>query len=282
KYLLQIEGSSDLRNWALAGELAGTADGALSHKPRAIKGWEFFRLRPQIIGSAEQVDGAGLSGFHRVYEEEMRRMGYLTPEQFAAIHRPADRYLPRISFDPRSAKFWDAFNADPAVVDQGLTTNSPNWRSFDFRLNPEEMGLFLTNGFVVSERLGSDRFADVFYRLFNDDLPVFVSADSVLHAWHFSYEHMLSELEETHLALSLQRILGGMAAELVELMKASPELVFEGPLRDSLGDAGYFLAVGRSLLEGDNPIGQDPHVWRTLTAIANFEQHLTPPGFDLF
>jgi len=49
-----------------------------------------------------------------------------------------------------------------------------------FPFNDTELGLLLTNGFVVSERLGSDRFATVFYRLFNDDMPVFVSADSVL------------------------------------------------------------------------------------------------------
>jgi len=265
-----------------AGELTRMADGTLAHKPEGINGWEFFRLRPQITKSDEQVDGAGLSGFRRVFGEELRRIGYLTPEQFAASHPQGGLYLPRISFDPRLATFWDAFNADPAVVDQGLTTNSPNWRSYDFRLSPEELGLFLTNGFVVSERLGSDRFAEVFYRLFNDDLPVFVSADSVLHAWHFSYEHMLSELEETHLALTLPGILDGMAAELAK----TPDSVRQGPLRDSLSDADYFLAVGRSLLAGNSQIGPvlgpNPHVGRTLTAIANSEQYLTPPGFDLF
>ena len=281
KYLLRIESSTDLRNWTHAGELTRTADGTLAHKPGSINGWEFFRLRPQITESDEPVDGAGLSGFHRVFGEELRRVGYVTPEQFAASHPQGGLYLPRISFDPRSAKFWDAFNADPAVVNQGLPTNSPDWRSFDFRLNPEEMGLFLTNGFVVSERLGRDRFAEVFYRIFNDDLPVFVSADSVLHAWHFSYAHMLSELEQTHLALTLRGILDGMATELAK----TPDSVRQGPLGESLKDADYFLAVARSLSSGfraDPVLGPDPHVARTLTAIANAEQYLTPPGFEMF
>ncbi len=36
----------------------------------------------------------------------------------------------------------------------------------------------VVDGFVVSERLGGRNFADVFYRIYSHDLPVFVSADA--------------------------------------------------------------------------------------------------------
>lgn len=281
RYLLQIESSSDLRTWQSAGELQRSSNGTFVYQPTNPNSHEFFRLRPQITDLGEEVSGSELFGFRRVFDEELRRMGFRTPEEFATNHLPSGQYLAQISFDPRTADFWDAFNADPAVVNQGLTTNSPGWRSFDFRLNAAESALFLTNGFVVSERLGSDRFAGLFYRLFNDDLPVFVSADSVLHAWHFSYEHILSELEETHLAPVLRTMLDEMAGRLATV----PDAVRHGPLRDSLGDADYFLAVARSLFAGNQVpsfFGSDAGVTRTLAAIANYEQHLTPPGFEIF
>ena len=66
----------------------------------------------------------------------------------------------------------------------------------------------------MSERLGSASFADSYYRLFTDDLPVFVSADSVLHAWHRTYVSMLEELEELQLATLLEQVLSNSAAQL--------------------------------------------------------------------
>jgi len=95
-------------------------------------------------------------------------------------------------------------------------------------------------------------------------MPVFVSADSVLHAWHFSYAHMLSELEETQLAPVLSSVLDGMAAKLLPRFR----LDSQGPLRLSLQDADYFLAVGRSLFTGSqvaSSFGSGPAVTRTLT-----------------
>lgn len=93
------------------------------------------------------------------------------------------------------------------MVNQGKKYGDKGWRSWDFRLNDAELALFLKNGFVVSPRLGSvnapnilglntggyqirSTFADVFYRVFNDDLPVFISADSALHAWHYSFTRL--------------------------------------------------------------------------------------------
>ncbi|ETL27908.1 hypothetical protein L916_18627 [Phytophthora nicotianae] len=45
------------------------------------------------------------------------------------------------------------------------------------------------------------------YRLYTDDLPVFVTADSVLHAWHRSFDAFLSDLETEFLARKLELVL---------------------------------------------------------------------------
>jgi hypothetical protein len=52
------------------------------------------------------------------------------------------------------------------------------------------------NGFVVSGPPGGASFAEVFYNLFYSDLPVFVSTDALLEAWHRTYDAMLEETEE--------------------------------------------------------------------------------------
>src|SRR6266851_1013808 len=107
-----------------------------------------------------------------------------------------------------------------------------------------ELALFKQNGFVVSERPGGASFAEVFYNLWYSDLPVFISTDAMLQAWHRTYDAMLEEIEETYLYNSVQIMLDGMAGRLTA---ASAE-VGDGVLRDSSLDADYFLAVARSLL----------------------------------
>ena len=92
----------------------------------------------------------------------------------------------------------------------------------------------------MSERLGSYSFADVYYKIFTDDLPVFISADSVLHAWHWSYQAMLSELEETQLTQVLEQLLNEMAGDIPAIAAE----VGDGPLRDSVLDADYFPCRG--------------------------------------
>src|SRR5262249_9857367 len=116
----------------------------------------------------------------------------------------------------------------------------------DFRLNAAELVKFKQNGFVVSERMGAASFGEMFYRIYNRDLPVYVSSDAMLHAWHRSYDAMLEELEETYLISSLDEILTGMA----DAVPAAKEDYGKGVLADGITDADYFLAVARSLLAG--------------------------------
>ena len=125
----------------------------------------------------------------------------------------ATNYLPGISWDPTTAQYWEQFNADPNVVNEGKQEGDPGYRTFDARLNPQELALFKTNGFVVSERLGANSFAEVFYNLWHNDLPVFISCDALLQAWHRTYDAMLEEIEETYLFNSVQTMLDGMAAQ---------------------------------------------------------------------
>ena len=107
----------------------------------------------------------------------------------------------------------------------------------------------------------------MYYDVYTRDLPVFISSDSVLHAWHRSYDAMLEELERTYLMLSLDAILAGMHDALPD----AKTKYGDGVLKDSLLDADYFLAVGRSLLKDaavPTKFAQDERVKKTLAAVA--------------
>lgn len=277
QYRLEVEASEDLRHWQSAGVLAPDAGGRMATAIDGLGPGRFYRLRAELQDEAagELPDGAETQGYRRVFEEEVRQVGWLTPGEFADQQIQEATYLDRIRFDPRTARYWDAFNADPAVVNQGKTPKSEGYRLTDFRLNAAEMEPFLKNGFVVSERLGGRTFAGAFYRVFSDDLPVFISADAALHAWHMSYQRLLTEMEETELSIQLEIILRKTAET---LSRSLDKLDPFGPMNESAGDALFFLGVGRELL-APGSVGLDHPLLR---AIRRAEQSSGPVPVDLF
>ena len=64
-----------------------------------------------------------------------------------------------------------------------------------YNLTEYEKSLLEDNGFMVSERLRKVSFGKALLEIFNDDLPVFVSTDAVLHAFHVSYDRILQDME---------------------------------------------------------------------------------------
>ncbi len=218
--------------------------------------------KPKAAGTQKDV-----FGYTAAFDEELKKVGQISPQEFGKMFALKSKYLDKLSFDPTQAKFWDGFNADPAKA-QG------RWR-YDFRVNKEEREAFKKNGFVVSERMGAGSFAEQFYRIYSADLPVFISSDALLHAWHRSYDAMLEELEETYLSKSLDEILTSMA----EQVGAAKKSYGDGVLGESLSDADYFLAVARSLLKGEavkTQLDRDERVSKTLKACDGLQLQTIP------
>jgi len=233
----------------------------------------FYRVGADFYSQTAQQTGSGgteVFGYGAQLAAELVRLGQMPVTVFATNSSPAP-YLPQISWDPTTAQFWTNFNTDPAVWNTNLPPNSPNRRLTDFRLDTNELPIFMTNGFVVSERLGNVSFAGSFYQIFNDDLPVFVSADSGLHALHRTYVSMLEELEELQLATLLESVISNMSSQLPQTWQQYGA----GPLGDSILDGDYFLTVARSLWAGQqvpSALGvasQDQRVASTLSAISS-------------
>lgn len=268
----QVQYSSDLQSWKpLTGRMQGVAGRSgplLSRSVDNLLGPLFYRLRANLDPDAPGPTANGgdeVFGYNDVFTSELQQLGQLPIEDFATNGANIG-YLPGLSWDPATAQFWSLYAP-------GLPGS--------LHLTSAEAGLLMTNGFVVSERLGSSTFGDSYYQLFNADLPVFVTADSVLHAWHRSYQSMMEELEELQLSTSLAGIVSNMSLQL----PLTWQQYGAGPLKDSILDADLFLSVARSLWAGKqvpSAIGRgtiDQQVTALLSAIQNESLQC---GFEIF
>ncbi len=117
-----------------------------------------------------------------------------------------------------------------------------------FALSLEDRQTFDAMGFVVLpsparrsapysefESNGSGP-ADVYYRVFAEDLPVIITADSILHAWHRSFDKILETEEERSLSPALGALLEKTLGALDENTQAGR-------------DASFYLSVARRLLD---------------------------------
>jgi hypothetical protein len=275
-----IQQSTDLSTWTtIAGPFpggVGVSDELIRVTVPTADPQAFYRVIANVkLAEGGSGIGDAIYGYGTAFGQQIRQIGQLSLEDFVSTYKVTNQYLPQLTFDPTTAEFWNLFSIAPAVWN---ATNSPeNRRAFDFRLNPTELAVFQTNGFVVSQRLERRSFADVYYDLYTDDLPVFVTADSVLQAWHRSLITMLAEIEETCFQQTLSNLLVSMSAQVPALWAQAAG----SPMTNGVRDADYFLAVARSLISGVNEsgsLGQSTRVNATITAINN----LQPTSFNLF
>ena len=73
-----------------------------------------------------------------------------------------------------------------------------------FALTAAEREHLLRDGFVVPERLADTDYALALHEVFQSQLPLFISADAILHAIYASNDKLLARLEGTVLAPRLK------------------------------------------------------------------------------
>ncbi|MCP5524864.1 MAG: DUF3160 domain-containing protein [Verrucomicrobiales bacterium] len=265
---VRVQRSSDLRSWENIGavfhfEPDDRQSMTLQSPDAGPQGFyrAFVRPEPELLAT-EPEDVLGYAG---EFEDALAAVGDMTLPEFAARFDTAVEFLPEVTWDVTTAEYYDEFTRppDPPVKWNGYGVPIP---LPDYSLAPRETEFFQRNGFVVSERLATNSFARVYHGIYLRDLPVLVTSDSILHAWHRSYDTMLSQFEEAYLYDTLQRLLDGLAAEVPEAWADYGT----GPLGESIRDADYFVAVARSLLsdaQEHTTTGHDVLVAQTLAAI---------------
>lgn len=108
-------------------------------------------------------------------------------------------------------------------------------------LSEAELGKFQENGFVISTDTVFPHFTYGYQSIYLEDLPVFISADSILYALHTSYDGMLKAIEAYRLYAEVGTMLDRMRANL-------PASEASDPVR---ADLDVYLTVAASLLAGE-------------------------------
>lgn len=144
----------------------------------------------------------------------------LTSAEFLERHRPP---------------FQPAPNYEPAQI-AGLSAI----QSSVLRLSTEELSDLAERGFAISATRSIPSFLYGYANIYAADLPVYVSADSILYSIHDSYDTILQELEANLLIGELDVLLSGMRSRLAGIA--------ESPAK---ADADLYLSVAQSLLRGE-------------------------------
>jgi len=111
------------------------------------------------------------------------------------------------------------------------------------KLDEQELARLASTGFAISTSHRMPSFLYGYSQIYLEDLPLYVSADSILSSIHDSYDQILKQLEKETLAPDLQELISGMLAKL----KTTPDNVAKAATR---ADADVYLSVAASLLSG--------------------------------
>ena len=132
--------------------------------------------------------------------------------EFAAAKAALEVDTPRTAsaFLARWARTYAPLPYDPATA-SGL----PLIQGSTLKLNDAELATLSKNGLTISARQSFGTFFMGYLGIYANDLPLFISGDSVLHAVHRSYDRILRDVEVAALIPALTNLLTGMRTALV-------------------------------------------------------------------
>lgn len=128
----------------------------------------------------------------------------------------------------------------PLNFDPSLAAGLDLIQKSSLALNDNELVALKTNGFVVSKRKTFPSFAYGYKTIYAEDLPIYVSADSILEAVHRTFDALLEQTEELVLIGELAQMLDGMRNRLAAAK-------FDDGVK---ADADLYLTLAASLLSG--------------------------------
>lgn len=148
-------------------------------------------------------------------------------EDLVRDYYAARDYRSELSFTPSEAYYW------------------PEMQEY-FSLGEEERSMLDRNGFVVTSAARTGHPMETYFNVFQGDLPVLITADSIFHAMHTSQDSILEAAEEHILTAWLAHILSTVHAKLPQ---AAAALEGSGDMaQDAFEDVDLFLTVSRDLL----------------------------------
>lgn len=111
-----------------------------------------------------------------------------------------------------------------------------------FGLVDADLARLRQNGFVVPARLGMASYAWAYHEIYQSELPIYISLDSIFHAVYAAHDHLVADLEERRLLPLTRDVLARMHCGLAAAAADYPT--------DTARDLDVYLTVARRLLEG--------------------------------
>lgn len=139
---------------------------------------------------------------------------------------PAGTFAANVNMQYQDALFFDSIN-------------------LKYNLTDYEKLLIQKHSFMVSERLSRNTFGEAFLEIYHKDLPVFISTDAILHAFHRSYDRILKDVELGFLISNLNSMLQAMHTKVSVLnltYGSNPQMM------RMLMDVDLYITVARKLL----------------------------------
>jgi hypothetical protein len=192
--------------------------------------------------------------------------------QFGEISNPRDAFSPAdetvVDVDPQVPGYTlpllttDIVNLDRDVREKGIHPVTGDAEA--------KLGL---NGFVIVPAGVRTRFAVAYKDLEEQGVPMFVTADSVLHLYHLFFDQILQYLEITEFNSGLSTILYGLTESSLAQYQG-----FDGDLEEAARRNVAFVSVAAKLLDPDFPVpGGVPEVAAELELIEAAEALAASP-----
>ncbi|MEN8716091.1 MAG: DUF3160 domain-containing protein, partial [Verrucomicrobiales bacterium] len=262
--------SSDLASWSehsliRSNDSEGNGVSTLD-LPRS-DGSQFFQLQTHLFYSHRETSNSQPAFYEQQYDSAFNRD--LTLSGFTK--QTADpACLDGISWDPTTASFFSEYNTTPADHNATLPVDDLERRIYNFTLNEDEVAKFSQNGFVVSPRvrafsgpfedevLVAPTAVDLYYAIWTDDLPVFITADSVLDAWHQSFSSILEELDEIAVYPAVKQLVKHDWPDAFQTTTAAWNPATGTPqenarVQDAIDLVTFYIDVARGLLDTETP-----------------------------
>ncbi len=155
----------------------------------------------------------------------------MTTEQLLQMH-PAGTFVDKINLNPDSVLYYDSI-------------------SIKYNLTEYEKSLIADHGFMVTQRLAKGSFGEILLDIHHNDLPVLVSTDAILYAFHASYDRILRDVEIGYLINKVSDLITTLRSQmpqLAALYNSQPEM------NQMLRDVDVYFTVAAKLIgQNTNP-----------------------------
>ncbi len=136
-------------------------------------------------------------------------------------------------FNGASVNLWDNALYKDAILQKYNLTNF-------------EVSRIKNNGFVVTERLAGQSFFEQFRDIYHSDLPVFISTDAILHAFHRSYDDILKDCELGYIIPKIQELILAIKQSYPIIISRYGNNVY---MQERIKDLDFYISVPAKLLD---------------------------------